>query len=385
MQVAIAARDGDSSEVAVWSSVRPLEGIVVLDLTRLMPGASATRLLSDFGAQVVKIEEPPRGDPGRWFLPTQGANKIFELTNRGKKSVGLNLKDNRGKDLFLRLVSRADVVVESFRPGVMDRLGLGAEELLRHNPRLIYAALTGYGRSGPFAHLPGHDINYLALSGLLDLMRDDDGQPSVPPIQIADLASGSTQTVIGILLALLSRIMTGRGQVVDANMLDGIMPLLVVPLADMMVEEHQVKVSDLLSGTCACYGVYKARDDRWISVGALEPKFWSKVCETLGCEQFVPHQFAGAEKQSEMMATLSRCFAGKDAAEWFQLLGSACVAPVEKLSRDCMGITPRLTGTPGRQGGRPPVLGEDTREILLAIGLTRQEIDELAESQVIQT
>ena len=365
--------------------MRPLDGIVVLDLTRLLPGAAATQLLSDFGAEVIKIEEPPRGDPGRWFPPLVGnESALFNITNRGKKSVGINLKHTRGKNAFLRMVSQADVLIESFRPGVMARLGLGLEELSPHNPRLIYAALTGYGQSGPLRSLPGHDINYLAVSGLLDLMRSDNRPPSIPPIQIADLVGGSMQVVIGVLLALTARNNTGRGQLVDAAMVDGIAPLLAVPMAEVIAAAQPEKGFNLVSGSYACYNVYQSRDDKWLAVGAVEPKFWSMLCKTVGCPEFISHQFSDVIKQSEIAVKLRRIFEEKDAAEWFELLGPACVTPVEKISLDRMSIIPRLSETPGQRGGRPPRMGEHSIDLLVDAGFSRTEVDDLARSNVIQ-
>ena len=206
-----------------------LDGITVLDLTRLLPGAVATQWLADFGAQVIKIEQPGTGDYARHNFGNGGENPIFALTNRGKKSVALDLKDPQGAQSFLKLVTNADVLMEGFRPDVMKRLGLDYETLREVNPRLIYVALTGYGPTGKYSALAGHDINYLALSGVLDLMGREDGPPSLAGIQIADLAGGSMQAVIGILLALEARHRTGRGQRVEVSMFAGSAAMMPVP------------------------------------------------------------------------------------------------------------------------------------------------------------
>src|SRR5258706_9117814 len=182
-----------------------LDGITVLDLTRLLPGAVATQWLADFGAEVIKIEQPGIGDYARRNFVGAGDNPIFAATNRGKKSIELDLKNPRGKEAFLKLVGRADVVIEGFRPDVMDRLGLGWEVLREKNPKVIYVALTGYGRDGKYAALAGHDINYMALSGVLDLMGPKDGPPALAGTQIADLAGGAMQALIGILFSLEAR------------------------------------------------------------------------------------------------------------------------------------------------------------------------------------
>ena len=358
--------------------MRPLDKIVVLDLTRLLPGAFATQILTDFGAETIKVEEPSRGDPGRRLPPLHGnKSKIFSLTNKGKKSIAINLKDPRGKRAFLRLVSRADVLIESFRPGVMARLGLSYAELSRRNPRLIYAAISGYGQTGSNAALPGHDLNYVSRSGLLALMRSEGGSPLIPPIQIADLVGGALQAVVGILLALLSRSVTGRGQMVDAAMTDGIIPLLVIPMASRTARQRQHIYGGLLTGSFACYNVYKASDATWISVGALEPKFWRLICERLECKEFISAQFADARKQSQMIAKLSQIIRKRSAGDWFALLKDACVTPVEGLSRKQPGIWPALSRTPGKRRGNVPRLGQHTREIFAFAAFTSKEIQEL--------
>src|SRR5580704_12498363 len=208
--MAIASQGEDESSKK--TRMRPLENIVVLDLTRFLPGAVATMQLGSFGAEVIKIERPPSGDPARSL---EGASWLFEETNRGKKSVAIDLRDSRGKSIFVKLVATADVLIESFRPNVMMRLGLSYENLSEVNPRLIYAALSGYGRSGPYAEMAGHDLNYVGMSGLLDLISGANGDLTIPEIQLADLAVGSPQIVTGVLLALLEREKSGCGQRVD--------------------------------------------------------------------------------------------------------------------------------------------------------------------------
>jgi crotonobetainyl-CoA:carnitine CoA-transferase CaiB-like acyl-CoA transferase len=364
--------------------LNPLDGIVVLDLTRLLPGAVATQLLGDFGAEIIKIEQPPKGDPGRVFPPlTRGQSALFALTNKGKKSVSINLKDERGKAVFLRLAERADVLVESFRPGVMPRLGLGYNELARANPGLIYAAITGYGQSGAHAFLPGHDINYLGFSGLLDLTRGIDGAPQIPPVPIADLVGGSMPAVMGILLAIVSRLQTGRGQIVDASMVDGMMPLLTVRVAAMQAQETS-PTADAIHGAYACYNIYKARNNTWLAVGALEPHFWSGLCAALQCQEFIEDQFAAVERQKEVMAKLSAIFLEKEAEEWFALLGHVCVSPIRSAPLQ-FDVTPKLSATPGQRGDRAPRMGENTREILRTIGLDETELANLETSGVIQS
>jgi crotonobetainyl-CoA:carnitine CoA-transferase CaiB-like acyl-CoA transferase len=303
-----------------------LEGIRVLDLTRLLPGAVATQWLAEYGAEVIKVEQPPAGDYAR-----ESYAALFEETNRGKKSVMLDLK--AAKESFLNLMRGADVLIEGFRPGVMERLGLGYETLRALNPRLIYAALTGYG---PHTLLAGHDVNYLAMSGVLDLIRAEDGTPVIPGVQIADLAGGSMQAVIGILLALEERHRTGLGQRVDVSMTDGCGVLL--PIA-------RAGGSDLLLGKYACYHVYRAAEDSFVAVGALEPKFWANLCRELGCQELIDQQFA--PDQLEATRKLEEIFKTAAAETWFSRIGEkdCCVTPVRKAGPGAvskLGRAPRL-------------------------------------------
>lgn len=347
-----------------------LGGVVVLDLTRLLPGAVATQWLADFGAEVIKIEEPGIGDYARHAFAREQENPIFALTNRGKKSVEIDLKDSAGRDALLRLVERADVLIEGFRPQVMDRLGVGYESLRAINPRLIYAALTGYGREGKFAALAGHDINYLALSGVLDLMGAKNGPPALAGIQIADLAGGSMQAVIGILLALEARHRTGRGQRVDISMFAGSAALMPVPVSFYRsTGKAPERGNELLSGRYACYQIYAAANGSYVTVGALEPKFWRNLCRELALEELIADQYADESRQSEIKQALARKFSEASAEEWFARLGAkdCCVAPVRNL-QDAIGDyaaapVPVLSETPGEAQGRAPRLGEQNPEI----------------------
>jgi len=357
--------------------MRPLDGLVVLDLTRLLPGAAATMQLANFGAEVVKIEEPERGDYGRWIPPyLDGEGAVFHMVNRGKKSVALDLKNGSGRAAFLKLVRTADVVVESFRPGTMQRLGLGYETLRASNERLIYVSITGYGQDGPWAAMAGHDINYLALGGALEGNGARGGPPAIPGIQIADLAGGAMQAVTGVLLALAARAQTGRGQAVDVSMVDGVASLLPVALGlHAATGDLPARGDSVLTGRYACYRVYESADGRCIAVGALEAKFWQALCRALGCEQFIADQFAEGARREETIAELARIFLTRTAEEWFERLRPAdvCVTPVRNvaevaehfgLGRGDSVVSPRLSDTPGRLGGAPPRLGQHTREVL---------------------
>jgi alpha-methylacyl-CoA racemase len=318
-----------------------LEGIRVLDLTRLLPGAVATQWLAESGAEVIKVEQPSIGDYAR-----DSYAALFELTNRGKKSVEIDLKG--GKESFLKLVRSADVLIEGFRPGVMDRLGLGYVNLQQVNSRLIYVALTGYG---PDTLLAGHDVNYLAMSGVLDLIRAQDGTPVIPGVQIADLVGGSMQAVIGILLALQARHRTGLGQRVDVSMTHGLEVLLPVARSEGPGAVGQGPGA-LLSGKYACYHVYAAAENTFVAVGALEAKFWANLCRELGCLELIELQLAA--DQAAVIAVVAEIFKTATAEVWFERIGAkdCCVTPV------------RIAAHGAAPPGRAPRLGEHNEEFL---------------------
>lgn len=373
--------------------MKPLDGLIVLDMTRLLPGAIVTLCLANFGAEVVKIEQPGSGDPARYM---DASGWLFSATNAGKKSVAIDLKVTRGKEIFSSLVEKADILVESFRPGVMARLGLDYDVLSHCNKRLIYGAISGYGQKGPYSGMAGHDINYIALSGLFQLMGSEDGTPPpIPPIQIGDFVGGSCQALIGILLALEARHQTGLGQMVDISISDGLFSLLTVALSAFQGSEAPT-ASDLLSGAYACYSTYRARDSRWIAVGALESKFWNNLCRELGCDQWINQQFAPLGRQREMKSELSSIFATREAEEWFGLLRdkNCCLTPLRTLGEAFdsglfhekkTGMKPLLSHTPARDEWDPaPRLGEHSLEILKNSGLQCDELEYLNSCGVIQ-
>ncbi len=360
---------------------RALEGTRVLDLTRLLPGALATQYLADFGADVIKIEQPGVGDYARRLFTKGGENPVFTSTNRGKRSIAIDLKHEAGQTVLLALVRTSDVLVESFRPGVMDRLGLGYSRLCVENPRLIYAALTGYGQDGSMRDAAGHDLNYLAMGGVLDLIGERGSPPVVPGVQIADIAGGAMQTALGILLALAALERTGAGQFVDVSMTRGSAGLLTIPLA------HGAKAArgeGILGGEYACYSVYRCADDRYVAVGALEPKFWSALCQALDRPDLVGRQYE--PDQSSLKAELCKLFGERGASDWIERLTpyDCCVTPVRTVAEAaaCDWLragkpSPGLSATPGERGSRAPALGEHTREVLLRSGLSDVEIEAL--------
>ncbi len=392
--------------------MKPLDGITVLDLTRLLPGAVATMMLGDFGADIIKIEEPGMGDPARQSragIKQPGA--YFLATNRNKRSVTINLKHERGREIFLRLVAEADVVVEGFRPGVMDRLGVGYETLKAINPRLIYCAITGYGQDGPYRLKAGHDANYLSVAGLLSVNGPKGGPPVLSGVQLADLAGGSLHAVIGVLLALQARARTGEGQMVDVSMMDGSLALMYVPFASYLANGTQPqRGNEGLSGRYACYQIYETKDGRHLSLGALEPKFWENACRVLGREDFIEKCFSNSA-QEEMIAAFREIFKTRTAAEWLAAFEAVdtCVALINDIAEMIddpqvrhrgliaeiehpeagkikqIAPTVKLSVTPGEMRLPPPLLGEHTREILQSVGYTDEMIESLAREGVISS
>jgi crotonobetainyl-CoA:carnitine CoA-transferase CaiB-like acyl-CoA transferase len=380
---------------------RPLDGVRVLDLSRLLPGGYATLLMADLGADVVKVEEPGRGDYIRWTPPlVDGESAGHRALNRGKRSMTLNLKDPAGVDLLRRLAGRFDVLVESFRPGVMDRLGIGPAALAEANPRLVYCAITGYGQDGPYRDAVGHDIDYIGVAGMLGLSGEAGGPLVVPPVQVGDLAGGGMAAVIGVLAALLEREGTGRGRFVDTSMLDGVVSWLSVHLGNFLATgEEPARGRMRLSGAYACYGVYRCADDRHVAVGALEPKFWQALCEAMALPELAETQYGPPEVQEEMRGRIQAAFGSKPRDEWLERLAGleVCVAPVNSLSEavadpqvrhrnlvaEIDGV-PVGPGSPFRLDGeqqqdlRPaPGFGEHTAEVLAELGIGDEELADL--------
>ncbi|MGE0129782.1 MAG: CaiB/BaiF CoA transferase family protein [Blastocatellales bacterium] len=396
--------------------MKPLDGVTVLDLTRLLPGAVATMMLGDFGADIIKIEEPGLGDPARQSRAGIQNKKgqpgaYFLATNRNKRSVTINLKHERGREIFLKLVEKADVVIEGNRPGVMDRLGIGYETLKQINPRLIYCAITGYGQDGPYRLKAGHDANYLSVAGLLGVNGPKGGPPVLSGVQLADLAGGSLHAVIGVLLALQARERTGEGQFVDVSMMDGSLALMYVPFASYLANGAQPeRGNEGLSGRYACYQIYETKDGRYLSLGALEHKFWENACRVLGREDFIEQCFKSSA-QEEMIAAFSEIFKTRTASEWLAAFENVdiCVALINDIAEMIddpqvrrrgliaeiehpeagrikqIAPTVKLSATPGEIHSPPPLLGQHTREVLQTAGYDEQSIESLAREGVIST
>lgn len=263
---------------------RPLDGVKVLDFSTLLPGPLCTLLLAEAGAQVLKIERPGKGDEMRSYLPRVGADSVnFALLNRGKRSIAIDLKDERERARLAPLLREADVVVEQFRPGVMDRLGLGYEALAASNPRLVYCAITGYGQEGKRAQVAAHDLNYVAETGMLSLAAGADGAPVVPAALVADIAGGAYPAVINILLALRQRERDGKGCKLDIAMSDNLFPLMYWALGDGQVAGRWPGPGTaLVAGGSPRYQVYRTADGRFVAAAPLEQKFWETFCAAIG-------------------------------------------------------------------------------------------------------
>ena len=316
---------------------QPLAGISILDLSRLLPGPMATLMLADMGAHVTKIEEPG-GDPARAIGPAAPGmpSHFFQLANRGKTLLRLDFKQAAQREQFLSMVERADVVIESFRPGVMARLGLGWDTLKARNPQLVLCSISGYGQNGPMAAMAGHDINYLASAGILEQIAGTNGKPVLPNLQIADLLGGAQTAVQGVLAALLAVKMGGSGRCVDVSMSHASFGCHVMPLvAVKSTGQSAAPGLDLLTGGVACYNIYRTADARFMAVGALELKFWEVFCSVIGRSDLAPRHWTrgqpvgGTEAQSDI-EELGRLFATHDLAYWTALFADAdcCVSPV---------------------------------------------------------
>lgn len=382
----------------------PLDGITVLDLTRLVPGAYCSMVLANFGAEVIKVEQPGSGDPLRIAPPlVDGVGVRFQMVNRGKLSVALDLKHPLGCGAFLRLAERADVLIEGFRPGVMQRLGLGYESLQRSNPRLVYCAITGYGQYGPLARSPGHDLNFMAQTGGLEMNGSPGAGPALPFTQVADLAGGGLMALAAILLALRARDATGRGQFIDVSMFDGLLALQLEAVAYVLAGEAPTRGHTRLTGQLACYATYETKDGRYIAVAAMESKFWANLCRRLGTEELIPLQFAEGEAQTQVRRRLAECFRSRPLAEWMETLAGAdtCCTPVlttgEALAQEhvrARGLWPvessgtttlafpptlRLSGSPAAPPLSAPSLGEHTDDILRRVGFSEGELSRMRE------
>ncbi len=393
----------------------PLAGIRVLDLTRLLPGPVATMHLADLDAEVIKIEDTGPGDYARAMGPDEkpggssGDSVFFRMVNRNKKSLRLDLKQAAGVAAFLRLARDADVIFESFRPGVVDKLGVGYAAVKAINPRIVYCAITGYGQTGPWAEHAGHDINYLATSGLLDQIGSHDGDrsgpPAIPNLQVGDLLGGALTPLLGVLAAVIGAKATGQGSHVDVAMTDAVLAHNIFPLVTTQVfGKPAPRGADLLTGGVPCYGVYRTADDRHLAVGALEPKFWQAMCAAIGRADLAPYGLATGSKGREVKAELAALLASQPMAHWEPIFAAAdcCVTPILRVDEALLhpqvqaremvvelgGVKQyappfKLSAWPWTALNPAPAAGADSEAVLAAAGFTSAEISALRASRVI--
>ena len=303
-----------------------LDGITVLDLASVGPAARASRWLADYGAAVVKVGPPP-SQSGVQIVPPFHAYS----GHRDMQRVLLDLKSDDGREDFLRLAERADVVIESFRPGTMARLGLAYDDVRARNPRIVYCSTTGFGQDGPYSQWAGHDLNYLAVGGFLDCTgRGPRGKPPVPGATVADSAGGGMQAVMAILAALVARASSGAGAYLDVAATDGVLALMALSIDEHLATGAVMGPGEsLLTGRYACYDTYETGDGKWLAVAAIEPRFWANLCRALELDKWVEHQ-QDDDVQDEIRADVAAAFARRGRDEWVAELSPAdtCVAPV---------------------------------------------------------
>jgi crotonobetainyl-CoA:carnitine CoA-transferase CaiB-like acyl-CoA transferase len=392
---------------------RPLDDVRLLDLTRLLPGGFCTLLLADLGADVIKVEDTAQGDYVRWAPPYYGSDRhtplgtrsaIYLSLNRNKRSIRLDLKQERGRQALIKLAETADVLVESFRPGVLERLGVGYEVLRQANPALVYCPITGYGQDGPNRDRAGHDMNYLGLNGILSLTGEAGGSPIQSGAQIADLGGGGLMAAVGILAALQEARRSGEGQIVDVSMTDGSLAWLVMEAARYFGSGEVPRRGEvMLSGGIICYRPYQAKDG-WVTCGALEPKFWAAFCRGVGREDLIEKQFE--KPGSPAHAQVAEIFRGRTREEWraFNDAHDAMIEPILELDEALeselvrerqmvisyeqpelgevkqLGFPIKLSRTPADVHRPAPALGEHTAEVLTEAGYSAEEVEALEES-----
>jgi alpha-methylacyl-CoA racemase len=377
----------------------PLEGIRILDLSRLLPGPYLTQLLADLGAEVIKVETPLAGDHARLAPPELGLGKMYETINQDKKSLALNYRNPRGRELFIKLATTADVVLEGFRPTVADKYGIGYEAVCAVKPDIVYCSLSGYGQEGPYQQRAGHDFNYLSIGGAFSLNGRMGQKPTPYGLPVADL-SGGMLAAIAILSALVGRERGGQGMYLDMALLDGVISWM-TPLAlsahfsglDVRTGTHP------LMGGRAFFNIYETADGKYLTLAAIEPHFWGEFCKTIGRTDLIELQYDPA-----LNAEMEAIFKGKPRAEWLALFADndACVEPVNSVEEMLTDPQVQARGHVHMEDGKPvgmhspfvfargkrspaPALGADTRTLLREIGVGDEEISALNESGIIAT
>lgn len=381
---------------------KPLTGIKILDLTRLLPGPMCTLHLADMGAEVLKIEDPVVGDYARSIPPMQNKNSVFfHAVNRNKQSLAVDLTKEEGRKLFLKLAKTADVVVESFRPGVVTKLGIDYETLKAINPKLIYCSITGYGQTGPYRDKAGHDINYCSYAGVLEQYGKI---PFIPNFQISDVVGGSLNAAMGILAALVQQKMTGEGQYIDVSIMDGVLAHATTALAQVDHGEQS-----FLTGALPCYSIYETSDKKFMALGALEFKFWERFCIAVDRKDLIPYHIVADNEAEKTYNEVAAIFKSNSRGFWtnkFEKL-DCCVSPVLSLTESLCNeqviaremIQKRNVADEGKitQFALPlkfssfqfeietpaPLLGEHTDQSLKDIGYSDTEIKQLRNSKII--
>ncbi|MDY6906139.1 MAG: CaiB/BaiF CoA-transferase family protein [Thermodesulfobacteriota bacterium] len=376
-----------------------LTGIKVVDLSRLLPGPYCSMILADHGARVIAVED-------KRFL----SDGLFLSTvNRNKEHITLNLKSEQGKAIFFRLIADADVIIEGFRPGVVEKLGVDYKTVSEKNPGIIYCSVSGYGQTAANRDRSGHDANYLAMAGVLDLIGENGRQPAIPGVQFADIAGGGMNAAIGILLALLARQKTGQGQYIDISMTDAMVSFMpVVLFLDQEMGMKSERGNSLLSDHYACYTTYRTKDNRYIAIGALENRFWQRLCDHMGVPEYGPLQFDEPQREP-ILDFMRRRFAEKTLDQWAAELADVdtCWAPVQTLGEvlndpvfaeremivplkdktgktiRTIGVPVKLSDTPGSVRTPPDAFGESTQAVLQELGYTDDEIQQFSKHGVI--
>ncbi|MCG3167405.1 MAG: Acetyl-CoA:oxalate CoA-transferase [Bacteroidia bacterium] len=382
----------------------PLSGIKILDLSRLLPGPLATQMLGDMGAEVIKIEDLNSPDYIRFFPPFSGEDSALYLSlNRNKKALALNLRTPEGKEIFFAMLQTADVVVEQFRPGVLDKMSMGYADAKKINPKIIYVSVTGYGQTGPYAQKAGHDLNYIAMSGLLANIGTKE-KPVIPGIQIADV-SGSYAAVNGCLAALLQREKTGEGKHVDISMTDSAMPFATLIHAQAWAENKNVERQNFqLSGALASYNVYETSDAKFVALGALEPKFWKTFCLAVQQPQWENRLFGTSEEITQLKNEVAALFKSKTRKDWeaFSQQHDVCLSPVLENSElaanenllqrnmilkngtlNTIGSVIKFSDTTPQHPQPAPKLGQHTNEILRELKLSDEKNAELKKNGIV--
>lgn len=380
-----------------------LDGLHVLDLSRLLPGPLCTMILGDLGADVVKVEQPEIGDYARFAPPLIGdTGSAFLMLNRNKRSITLNLKNAEAKDILHKLATKADVFVESYQPGVAERLGVGYPAIRKVNEHIIYCSISGYGQTGPYRDLVGHDLNYAAYSGAIGATGLKGGPPVIPAIQISDIQS-AIYAAVAITAALYRREKTGEAEFIDVSLMDTAVASMIMPLSFHFAGASTERGESFLSGGAPFYNVYETKDRRFISIASLEPKFWVELCNALGVERYQDQQIAPAEVSQQIRADLAEKFREKKRDEWVKILNEREIpcAPVYDVSEvpadpqvrarkmifemqtEAFGklnqlATPiRISHNPLIVRSGPPKLGQHTLEILRGLGYSTKDVERL--------